>query len=127
MKVVKKSTGFHGFHLLVDVDIKQTSLAVRQHPPHDVERVVLQLVGTFEAPTHHNVLCILPYDARISWHRDGFLGGELGPSEPFSGFPCAEILVNNSNRGIGIKVSCQRNSHIIRHIIAVEIVLDIDD
>ena len=127
MKFVEICACFHGFHRLVDIDVKQSGLAVRKHTVHDIKRVILQLIGTFEAPTHHYVFCIKSDDSGIAWTRNGLLGLELGSGKLFAGLPAAEVSVDDCDNGVWIEVACKHDSHIIGHIITVEIVLDVDD
>ena len=59
-------------HLLLEVDLEESGLAVGEHFRYHVERVGLHVGSAFEAPRHHKAFRFLTYDGGILHRCEGF-------------------------------------------------------
>ncbi len=114
-------------HLLVDVQVDESGIAVAEHALDDLERVHLQRIAAVEAPSQPDGLGFKAVDGGVARRSDGLQGGELRLTDVGSGFPRAEILVDDGDDLVGIEVAGHADGHVVRTVPLVEVVLDVRD
>ena len=118
--------GNHHFLLLVQVHIEKTGRTVHQHVGHQIGHSHFRVAGRRQRPAHADVSGILSHNGiqDIVIQRFFFFICEFGE---VLGLQLAEILIYQSNRLVRIQIADHDNGHVVRHIVGVEEVLDIDN
>ncbi len=113
-------------HRRVEVQVEQASLAIGEHVGDDIERVSLVAGRALRLPSHHQVL-------GLKAHHRGVHGGSqlthlsiLGTAEVVTLLPVAEILVDDGHHLVGVEIARHADSHVVGHIVTVEVILDVD-
>ena len=115
------------FHGLVEVEVEESGLAVVENVADDFECVALQRSTTLSGPCHKDGFCLLANNGGIDGCREGLQLGEHRLTHISTGFPSAEILVNDGDGLVGVKVSSHTYSRIVGHVPLLEVVLDVDN
>ena len=125
--VLEHGASTQHLHLLVQVDVEDTRLAIVQHIADHVEGITLQVGGFLGEPAHPHVLCLLTYDGSIHGGSQRLLDGEHRLRNVGPWLPTAEILVDDGDGLVHIEVARHTDGHIVGHIPLLEVVLDIGD
>ena len=120
-------TGIHHLHRLVEVDIHESGFAVGEEIRDEAQRVGLVRSGLVKLPTEHHVLGFLSDNSGVDVLLQVSDRCIFGSGERRARFPGAEILVDGGHGLVGVEVTGQTDGHVVGHVVAVEIVLDVDD
>ena len=81
MQTVDEGSGRSQLHLLLQVNLHQSSLTVRKHVLDDIEDIALLVVGTLEFPGEHHVFSFLAHYGSILDGSNVRLQAELRTGE----------------------------------------------
>ena len=120
-----ESHHFQHLLLLHEVHIEQTALAVLKHALNDFIVVGFLHLRSWHSPCeNHHFLLQSPYFGTLNLsHRTFLLILQLRNWTAW--LPIAKILVDDGNRLVEIQVTTHGDSHIVWHIVFLEVVLDV--
>ena len=113
------------FHGLVQIQVKEASPTIAQHILHQLQGISLQRVCRLGLPSHPDLLCLLANDGSVLGSRQYGLLREYRLFHVSTRFPTAEVLLDDGDGLVWIKISCHTDGHIIRTVPLIEVVLDI--
>ena len=114
-------------HLLVYVDVDESGVAVGEHVVYHVERVSLQRSRAVHLPAEEHVLSLLSDYGSVNRRREVLHRCEVRVFHLFALLPRAEVLVDDSHHSLRVEVARHTDSHVVRHIVVLEVVLYIRD
>ena len=120
-------TGIHHLHRLVEVNVHESCFAVGKKIRDEAQCVGLVRSCLVKLPAEHHVLGFLTDDSGVDML---FQVGDwriLGSRECRARLPTAKVLVDGGYSLVGIEVTGETDGHIVGDVVAVEIVLDVDD
>ena len=125
--LIHASLSTQQLHLLIQVDVEDTGLAVAQHIADHVERISLEVGSLLGKPSYPHLFCLLANDTGVCKGCQGFLFGEYRLGDICGRLPPTEILVDDGDGLIHIEITSHTDGYIIGHVPLLEIVLDIRD
>ena len=127
VKQFRTAAGPLYLHGLIQVEVKESGTSVAQHILHQFEGVGLQSIGLLCPPSHPDGLCLLSDDSGILRLCQRSQRCKLRLRDICPGFPTREILVDDGDGLVWIEVTRHTDSHIIRPVPLVKVVLDVRD
>ena len=94
---------------------------------YDVECISLQRSRPVHLPTEEHVLSLLSDYGSISRSREVLHRCEVRVLHLLTLLPRAEVLVDGSHHSLRVEVARHADSHVVWHIVVLEVVFDIRD
>ncbi len=114
-------------HGLVQIQVEQSGTTVAQYILHQLQGISLQGIGLLGTPSHPYTLGLWTYDGSILGLRKSWQWCKGWLLYISTWLPTAEVLIDDSDGLIRIKITSHTDCHIIGAIPLVEVVLDIGD
>ena len=121
------STCSLNLHGLIQVQVHKSCTPVAQHVFHQLQSISLHSVCLFRTPSYPYLLSLRANYCGILWLRKLWKCREHWLTNISTRFPSCEILIDDGDSLIRIKVASHADSYVIGTIPLIEVVLDICD